>query len=155
MNMIRRNFDQSSSDDDSDDDSSSMICMVRKPTRSRDLHAWMLDCSSTTHVCIEPELFPKLKKSTAQFTVWTGEKTHGNMSGSVTILAVDRHINAWLEVQLDDVEYSPRGSTNLRSLGRMERTQWIPSFNSPDITPRRLWLDRGYQRLEFVKKGDH
>ena len=58
-------------------------------------------------------------------------------------------------MQLDDDEYSPRGSTSLRILGRMERTMWIPSFNLPDITPRRLCLDHGHQRLEIVKKGDH
>ena len=37
----------------------------------------------------------------------------------------------------------------------MKKQNWVPSFSPPTMFPRRIWLDRGSERLEFEKTGDH
>ena len=68
---------------------------------------------------------------------------------------MNSHTTKIIHVRLDDVEYASRGSTNLISLGMMEKKQWVPSLCPPTLLPRRIWLDRGSERLEFIKNGDH
>ena len=155
VNLIRGNFHQGTSNYDSDEEPSSMGAMVVKQTIQGDSWTWMLDCGSTTHVCMESDRFTELKKSKAQFTVWTGQKPNGSMSGSVLVRAIYYHTKEMIQVKLDDMEYAPRVSTNLISLGRMEMKNWVPSFIPPTITPRRIWLDRGSERLDFIKTIDH
>ena len=71
------------------------------------------------------------------------------------VRAMNSHTTEIIHVRLDEVEYASRGSTNLISLGMMEKKQWVPSFSLPTLLPRRIWLYRGSERLEFIKKGDH
>ena len=63
--------------------------------------------------------------------------------------------NKMAQVQLDEVKYSPRGSADFISLGKMEQQKWVPSFSVLNLIPRRIWLDRVTGRLEFKKKGDN
>ena len=72
INLMKRNFDQISSSSGSDEESSAILAMVMKNILHGDSSTWMLDCGSTTHVCVERDRFTNLKKSNAQFTVWTG-----------------------------------------------------------------------------------
>ena len=62
--------------------------------------------------------------------------------------------NKMAQVQLDEVKYSPRGSADFISFGKMEQQKWVPSFSVLNLIPRRIWLDRVTGRLEFKKKGD-
>ncbi|KAE8896231.1 hypothetical protein PF003_g19949 [Phytophthora fragariae] len=146
----------SSSESSDDDGNMSVLGMVAKQKHSIDSSKWMLDCGSTTHVCINRDLFSSNKKSKAVFKVWTGAVTKGVMSGAVAVLTANSPIRGEsIRLQLEDVEYSPGGSVNLLSLGRMEKLGWVPSFSNPGVTPRTFWLTRGQERLEFVKEGDH
>ena len=77
------------------------------------------------------------------------------MSGSVLVRAIYHHTKYMEQVQSDEVEYAPRGSNNLISLGRMEKKKRVSSFSPPTMIPRRIWLDRGSKRLEFMNTGDH
>ncbi|KAE9016218.1 hypothetical protein PF011_g7249 [Phytophthora fragariae] len=146
----------SSSESSDDDENMSVLGMVAKQKHSIDSSKWMLDRGSTTHVCINRDLFSSNKKSKAVFKVWTGAVTKGVMSGAVAVLTANSHVRGEsIRLQLEDVEYSPGGSVNLLSLGRMEKLGWVPSFSNPGVTPRTFWLTRGQERLEFVKEGDH
>uniref|UniRef100_M4B5J4 Uncharacterized protein n=1 Tax=Hyaloperonospora arabidopsidis (strain Emoy2) TaxID=559515 RepID=M4B5J4_HYAAE len=69
VNLTRDNSDQGTSDSDSDEESSSMVAMVKKKTSPGNSWTWMLDCGSTTYVCMERDRFTNLKQSKAQSTV--------------------------------------------------------------------------------------
>ncbi|EGZ15482.1 hypothetical protein PHYSODRAFT_507562 [Phytophthora sojae] len=146
----------SSSESSDDDGNMSVLGMVAKQKHSIDSSKWMLDCGSTTHVCINRDLFSSNKKSKAVFKVWTGAVTKDVMSSAVAVFTANSHVRGEsIRLQLEDVEYSPGGSVNLLSLGRMEKLGWVPSFSNPGVTPRTFWLARGQERLEFVEEGDH
>ncbi|KAJ8525832.1 hypothetical protein ON010_g15281 [Phytophthora cinnamomi] len=75
----------SSSDNDNDDDDEQEIPalgMAADHTREGAPDSWMLDCGSTTHVCIDQERFYSSKKSKVIFKVWTGEIPQGVIRGS-------------------------------------------------------------------------
>ncbi|KAE8909930.1 hypothetical protein PF003_g6062 [Phytophthora fragariae] len=108
----------SSSESSDDDGNMSVLGMVAKQKHSIDSSKWMLDRGSTTHVCINRDLFSSNKKSKAVFKVWTGAVTKGVMSGAVAVLTANSHVRGEsIRLQLEDVEYSPGGSVNLLSLG--------------------------------------
>ncbi|KAG6949496.1 hypothetical protein JG687_00014832 [Phytophthora cactorum] len=116
---------------------------------------WMLDSGSTTHVCRDRSLFTSEKKSLASFRVWTGDVTRGVMSGSVLLHVRNGGGNDVLELPLENVEYSPHGSTSLLILGRMEKNGWRMSTNSPEEKVRLIVLDKDNQRLVFLQQVAH
>ncbi|KAE9107921.1 hypothetical protein PF010_g12093 [Phytophthora fragariae] len=141
--------------DSSSDEDDKMIGMVQKTVLASDSMAWMLDLGSTTHVCIDRSRFVTEKKSRATFKVWTGDVTRGVMSGTVPVLTRDDRSSNPVELSLENVEYSPHGSTNLLSLGVMEKTGWSLSANSPQEQELKLFIDHGNVRLIFAKQGSH
>ncbi|EGZ06669.1 hypothetical protein PHYSODRAFT_319490 [Phytophthora sojae] len=135
----RGSTSDSSSDSDGDEEAPA-LGMVAGLAREGAVGAWMLDCGSTTHVCVERGQFSSSKKSKAMFKVWTGEVTLGVMSGSVLVTVANARTGCGNEdtvhIKMENVEYSPFGSVNLISLGRMEEAGWLPSFSPSSFVPR-------------------
>ncbi|OWY90487.1 hypothetical protein PHMEG_00041365, partial [Phytophthora megakarya] len=100
-----------SSDSEDDDCKVPDLGMVLKEHNLNSNGFWMLDCGSTTHVCMDKDAFSSNKKSKAIFKVWTGEITQGVMDGVVAVIAATGFANSrnyeTVELTLEDVEYSP------------------------------------------------
>uniref|UniRef100_H3HAI1 Integrase catalytic domain-containing protein n=1 Tax=Phytophthora ramorum TaxID=164328 RepID=H3HAI1_PHYRM len=147
---------------DGDEDSSSseddvMVGMVQPATVSKNASEWMLDTGTSTHVCINRDSFVTQKQSKTMFKVWDGQVTRGVMSGQVVIYTKNQNIAGLVKLELSNVEYSPRGSVNLISLGVMEDNGWEMSSSPNGESPRKIFLEqpKAHKRLVFVKRGKH
>ncbi|KAF4149566.1 hypothetical protein GN958_ATG01283 [Phytophthora infestans] len=116
---IKRPFvdSQSSDAEDEEDNDFLMVGMVVKHDAGT-TSSWILDCESSTHVCVDKNLLSTMKKSTAMFKVWTGEVKKCHMSGTV-LLNVNSG-GSCMEVKLNDVEFLPAGYVNLVRIEKME-----------------------------------
>ncbi|POM71272.1 Hypothetical protein PHPALM_12177 [Phytophthora palmivora] len=155
VSSVAHSYSSSSSSDDEDKDVLMLGMVLRQDSISKS-SSWMLDCGSSMHVCVDRNLFSTIKKSKATFKVWTDQITKGIMSGSVMLRVPDTNNDGnVIDVELKDVEFSPAGTVNLMSLGKLENEGWIPSFSPVGVTPRKCWLDSNVEELEFVKNGAH
>ncbi|EGZ12842.1 hypothetical protein PHYSODRAFT_316402 [Phytophthora sojae] len=107
MRFVARVDRDEQSSSSSSSESESFVGMAMKEGRLGTSGDWMLDSGTTSHVCIERELFTRLKKSKATFKVWDGGITHGSLCGSVVVTAVDVLSQSELTLMLDNVEFSP------------------------------------------------
>ncbi|KAE9108184.1 hypothetical protein PF010_g12006 [Phytophthora fragariae] len=74
---ILHNSDEDSSGSEED----SIIGMVQPTTFSKNDCEWMLDTGTSTHVCINRDIFVTQKQSKTTFKIWDGQVTRGVMSG--------------------------------------------------------------------------
>ncbi|KAE8965714.1 hypothetical protein PR001_g28644, partial [Phytophthora rubi] len=144
-------------EDSSGSEEDSVIGMVQATTISKNDCEWMLDTGTSTHVCINRDIFVTQKQSKTTFKVWDGQVTRGVMSGQVVIYTKNQNSDELVKLELSNVEYSPHGSVNLISLGVMEDNGWEMSSSPSGASPRRIFLEQpsAHERLEFVKRGKH
>ncbi|GMG17127.1 unnamed protein product [Phytophthora fragariaefolia] len=131
------------------------IGMAVKVARRGPRGDWMLDSGASTHVCIEKERFTSFKKSSTAFQGWDGGISQGNLRGSVVINAIDSRKLNELTLVLNKVEYSPSGPVNSLSLGRMLAEGWEMSTSPPNELPKKGYLSRRGEQLEFIFHGTH
>ena len=92
-----------------------------------------------------------IRNSKAHFTSWTGEKTKGVLSGIVLVYARNSHRNEMTQVR--NIRHEDRQP--LSASARWKRKRGFLHLVHQMWYPKRIWLDRGTERLEFKKKGDH
>ncbi|KAE9309573.1 hypothetical protein PR003_g20480 [Phytophthora rubi] len=145
----------SSSSSSKSEEETSFLGMAIKFDRRGPIGDWMLDSGASIHVCVEKERFTSFKKSSTSFQSWDGGITQGKLCGSVMINAIDAVKQNKLTLVLNKVEYSPSGPVNLLSLGRMLNEGWEISTSSPNVLPKKTYLIRNGEPLEFIFHGTH